>query len=222
MAYRQSATKRPLILWGGTGQALVVRPIVEEIGYELVCVFDSNSNVKLPFGDVKFGGGWNGFIAWRKSNVGAVAFAVCIGGTMGRDRVALSEKLIEHGLESVCVIHSRAWVAQSAKIGRGAQVLAMASVCEGVRLGDFSIVNTNSTIDHSSATGRGVHIMPGATIAGDVSIGDFVTVGSNATILPRVRIGAGATVGAGAVVTRDIAQNEVVIGCPARPMRRRR
>lgn len=48
------------------------------------------------------------------------------------------------------------------------------------------------------------------------------SVGSGAVILGGLRIGAGALVGAGAVVTRDVAPGAVVVGSPARALRRRR
>ena len=46
------------------------------------------------------------------------------------------------------------------------------------------------------------------------------SIGANATILPGLKIGTNAMVGAGAVVTRDVPPNSVVIGSPARVVRR--
>lgn len=51
-------------------------------------------------------------------------------------------------------------------------------------------------------------------------IGPGAKIGANATVLPGVRIGAGALVGAGAVVTRDVPDGAVVIGNPARIVKR--
>ena len=58
--------------------------------------------------------------------------------------------------------------------------------------------------------------MPGASIAGRVKIGDFATIGTNATVLPDINIDAGAYVGAGAVVTKNVKKNQIVVGNPAR------
>ena len=58
--------------------------------------------------------------------------------------------------------------------------------------------------------------MPGAVIGGNVNIGNFVTVGLNATILPNLNIEEGAFIGAGAVVTKDVKKNHVVVGSPAK------
>lgn len=53
-------------------------------------------------------------------------------------------------------------------------------------------------------------------------ISDDVWLGHNSVVLPSVRrIGRGAVVGAGAVVTRDVDAYSVVVGNPARALRRR-
>lgn len=53
-----------------------------------------------------------------------------------------------------------------------------------------------------------------------VVIQDGVYVGTGAIILPGVTIGKQAIVGAGAVVTRDILAKSLVVGVPARPIRK--
>ncbi|MBI5365516.1 MAG: transferase, partial [Planctomycetes bacterium] len=55
-----------------------------------------------------------------------------------------------------------------------------------------------------------------------VVIGDGCDLGAGAIVLPGVTVGAGAVVGAGSVVTRDVPPRTVVVGAPARAVRRRR
>jgi len=57
--------------------------------------------------------------------------------------------------------------------------------------------------------------------AARVVIGPDVWIGHNAILLPGVNVGAGAVVGAGAIVTRDVAPYAVVVGSPARIVKRR-
>lgn len=54
-----------------------------------------------------------------------------------------------------------------------------------------------------------------------VAIGHDVWIGHGAVILPGRTIGTGAVVGAGAIVTKDVAPYTIVVGNPARPVRRR-
>lgn len=59
------------------------------------------------------------------------------------------------------------------------------------------------------------------TDKGDVRIGSDVWIGFGATILSGVSIGHGAVIGARAVVAHDVAPYDVVVGNPARVVRRR-
>jgi acetyltransferase-like isoleucine patch superfamily enzyme len=60
----------------------------------------------------------------------------------------------------------------------------------------------------------------GITNVAPVVIGDGAWLGENVVVLPGVRIGRGAVVGANAVVTTDVADHAVVVGAPAREVRR--
>ena len=53
-----------------------------------------------------------------------------------------------------------------------------------------------------------------------IHIGKGVWIGSGAKILPGVSIGDNAIVGAGAVVTKDVEANTIVVGMPAKPVRK--
>ena len=57
---------------------------------------------------------------------------------------------------------------------------------------------------------------------GRTTIGDGAFIGSDTMLIAPVTVGAGASVGAGSVVTRDIAAGDLVVGAPARPLRRER
>jgi virginiamycin A acetyltransferase len=56
---------------------------------------------------------------------------------------------------------------------------------------------------------------------GDTVIGNDVWIGQNAVILPGVHIGDGAIIGANSVVGSDVDPYTVVVGNPAKPLRKR-
>jgi len=207
----------PIVFWGATGQAKVLRSFAADVGYELVAMFDNNPELESPFADVPLFVGAEGFNLWEKNQRhSVVACAVAIGGNRGRDRVAMQSFMADRGLQPVTLVHPRSVVADGIELGPGCQVLASANVCAEVQVGAAGIINTASSVDHESSIGDGVHIGPGATLAGCVTVGDYSMVGAGSVVLPGVRIGSDVVVGAGSVVTRDLPDDIVAFGSPAR------
>lgn len=58
-------------------------------------------------------------------------------------------------------------------------------------------------------------------LKGDTMIGNDVWIGQNAVILPGVHIGDGAIIGANSVVGSDVEPYTIVVGNPAKPIRKR-
>jgi sugar O-acyltransferase (sialic acid O-acetyltransferase NeuD family) len=211
---------KKVVFWGGTGHAKVLRELIQHFNCELVAVFDNNPLVPPPFVDVPLYYGVEGFRKWREGHEGEdISFFVTIGGAHGRDRLNLQRFLQQQQLEPGIAIHPTAFVAANVKVSKGSQILAHATVCTEVRMGEACILNSSSSVDHECVLGNGVHIGPGATLAGCVSVADCSFVGVGAVVLPRIRIGSDVIVGAGSVVTKDIADGKVVCGNPARVLR---
>jgi len=206
-----------VILWGGTGQAKVVRPIIEHWGGQVAAVIDDTPGLPAPFADVPLLQGWTGFELWLRAH-GAkdTGFCVTIGNPHGRVRLRLHERLVQAGLEPVSAIHPSAWIADNAHLEEGVQIMAGALVCAEARIGRQCIINTRASVDHEDVLADGVEVGPGATLCGLVQIGTGGWVCAGATVLPRIRIGEDAIVGAGAVVIRDVPAGTKVVGVPAR------
>jgi sugar O-acyltransferase (sialic acid O-acetyltransferase NeuD family) len=210
---------KAIIFWGASGHAKVLQEFMPALGYELVAVFDNNPNLATPFPGVPLFIGMEGFLNWKRQwGTKDCAFLTAIGGSRGQDRLEIQRFLEDQGLVGAVAIHPTAFVAETAQLSPGCQVLAHAAVSAEVRLGAACIINTSASVDHESNLGDGVHIGPGATLTGCVSVGDYSMIGAGAVVLPRIRIGTNAVVGAGAVVTKDVADGTVVCGNPAREL----
>jgi sugar O-acyltransferase (sialic acid O-acetyltransferase NeuD family) len=212
---------RPLILWGATGQAKVLGEFLAAAGFVAVAVFDNDLSVQSsPLPGVPLRHGREEFEIWLQTWSGSKPCAIAaIGGARGQARLDFHTLFASCGLVVPTLLHPRSYVAGSAAVGEGSQVLGHAVVAADAVLGRACIVNTSASVDHECRLADGVHIGPGATLAGCVSVGQCAFIGAGAVVLPRVSIGAGAIVGAGAVVTRDVAAGMVVYGNPAKAVR---
>jgi UDP-2-acetamido-3-amino-2,3-dideoxy-glucuronate N-acetyltransferase len=115
-------------------------------------------------------------------------------------------------------------IQKNAYVGRRCKISSHTFICEGVTIEDHVFVGHNVTFVNDS--------FPRATTAeGELQTGsDWVvektlvkkgaSIGSGATILSNVTIGERSIVGAGSVVTRDVPPDVIVIGNPARVLRR--
>ncbi len=204
-----------LVVWGATGQAVVLAEFASAIGYTIVALVDNDAAAQSPLDGVPLVHG-DAFETWCAGRTEALCGAVAIGGTHGRARLAIAERLTRAGLALPVLVHPAAYVARDAALGAGSQILAGAVIAARVTAGRCCIVNTRASVDHESALGDGVHLAPGATLAGLVAVGDAAFVGTGASVVPRVRIGADAIVGAGAAVIGDVAAGTTVYGVPAR------
>jgi sugar O-acyltransferase (sialic acid O-acetyltransferase NeuD family) len=211
-----------VILYGGTGQAKVVRPIMEYYGSKVVAVFDDTPDLPSPFPDVDLYCGWENFQRWICSqDRSQIGFCVAIGNPHGRERLRLHERLTREGLNPVTIAHPTAWIASNAVIGVGSQILAGSIIAPETRIHRCCIINTKASVDHECVLEDGVEVAPGATLCGLVYAGVNAWICAGATVLPRIRIGPDAIVGAGAVVLRDVPTGVTVAGVPAKPISRK-
>ena len=92
------------------------------------------------------------------------------------------ELLEEEGIHVPTLIHPRAYVSPSARIGTGTVILPMAVVNTNTVVGSGCILNIGALVDHDCVLGAGVHIAPGAIVKADNRIPDGWKVESGEVI----------------------------------------
>lgn len=210
-----------VVLYGGTGQAKVVRPILESFGDNVEAIIDDSLEIPPPFQDIPLYNGFERFKELQNANLKYLRFVVTIGNSKkyrGEARVKISKKLESEGLIPIDVVDKSVQVDKSVVHGKGLQIMAGAIIMPLVKIGNYCIINTGASVDHECVLGEGVEIGPHATLCGEIHVGKNTWIGANATILPGIKIGKNVVVGAGAVVTKDIPDNLIVVGNPAREL----
>jgi UDP-2-acetamido-3-amino-2,3-dideoxy-glucuronate N-acetyltransferase len=159
------------------------------------------------------------------------------------------EPLVIEPEATVCagaVVYAGARIGARAIIGDQSQVRERSVVGPGSIVGRGSTVDFDARVGARVSIQTSVYLTAGSIVEDDVFIGPGVVttndhtmarhprgealagpvlrracrVGGGAVLVPGVEIGVEAFVAAGAVVTRDVGEREVVIGVPARVVRR--
>ncbi|HEU0292425.1 MAG TPA: bifunctional UDP-N-acetylglucosamine diphosphorylase/glucosamine-1-phosphate N-acetyltransferase GlmU [Anaerolineales bacterium] len=91
---------------------------------------------------------------------------------------------------------------------------------EGVKMGHFSYIG-NATIGSNTNIGAGtITANYDGVKKNPTEIGEDVFIGSDTMLVAPLKIGDGARTGAGAVVTKDVPQDTLVVGMPARAIKK--
>lgn len=206
-----------VVVYGAGGHGKVVMDILErDPEIEIAGWLDDNPN---RYGEIYFSHPILGGIDCNAELMekGIDHALVAIGNNGTRDRVACI--LAKAGFAFVTGVHPSARLGRGVLLGSGSVLMANVVVNADTVIGDHAIVNTGATVDHDCRLGRATHIGPGTHVAGGVTIGDLALIGIGASILPGLQIGHRAIVGAGAAVIADVADDVVVAGVPARPVK---
>jgi sugar O-acyltransferase (sialic acid O-acetyltransferase NeuD family) len=118
------------------------------------------------------------------------------------------------------LIHPSVEAGSNIRMGRGVCIGPQSVVGPNVTIGNFTSINPPSSIGHDTILGECTTINPGVSIAGMVTIGNRTLVGIGAVVIDGIHIGENSIIGAGAAVVKDVPDNVVVVGVPAKILRK--
>jgi bifunctional UDP-N-acetylglucosamine pyrophosphorylase/glucosamine-1-phosphate N-acetyltransferase len=126
----------------------------------------------------------------------------------------------EVGMGPFCHLRNGAHLGRGVHMGNFGEVKD-SYLAAGVKMGHFSYIG-NATIGENVNIGAGtITCNFDGVNKNPTEIGENTFIGSDTMLVAPVVIGKNAKTAAGAVVTHDVADNEVVAGVPARPMKKK-
>jgi len=145
------------------------------------------------------------------------SFLLAVGAPAARARVAA--RFLAQGARFETIIHPKAYVSSTAKIGAGCIIAPFATVGACATIGDFSQVHFYASAAHDSVIGQYSALSPYSVVNGGGHLGEGVFLGTRATVNPIKSVGSYSRVAAGAVVYLDVPAWSLAAGNPAKSRR---
>ncbi len=209
-------------IYGASGFGKEVMPLLREQikGNGYLCFIDDNSSVKIL----------NGFDVLRYTDFLQLEcenkyVSIAIGDSTIRE--TLVRRLKGDGISILTVKEKNIMILDDVFVGQGAILCAFTTLTSNIKIGNFFHANLYSYVAHDCVIGDFVTFAPGVKCNGNVVIEDYAYIGTGAIIkqgsaIKPLTIGEGAVVGMGAVVTKSVKAGDVVIGNPARSIKRQK
>lgn len=118
------------------------------------------------------------------------------------------------------IVHPSAVVSKWSWVGSGVVIFQNVTINSGAKIGDHVIILPGGVISHDCVVGSFSCVAAGACLSGGVQVGRCCYLGSGSTVINDILVGEGALVGMGTVVLHDVLPDSVVVGNPARFLRR--
>lgn len=160
---------------------------------------------------------------WLLEPASSRHMSVAIANSHVRERLVV--RCVADGVEFFEIRATNMVQMDDVQLGEGAILCPFVSLTSNIRIGRHFHANSYSYVEHDCVIGDFVTFAPGVKCNGNVHIEDHAYIGAGALIKqgepgrPLV-IGRGAVVGMGAVVTRNVRPGAVVVGNPARSLRK--
>ncbi|MCK7578224.1 MAG: hypothetical protein MZV65_28130 [Chromatiales bacterium] len=169
-----------LLIYGSKEFAATVAELIHHCGHEVAGMIDdcnTGANILGGFDAIK--------CSHPPSEYG---IAMAIGYTNLPARWSVWERIRASGYQSPALIHPRAYVADSAKVGAGVMIMAGAIVDVHVVIGDLTVLWPGACVNHDAEIGANTFISPSATLCGFAKIGSHCFIGAGAVVVDHCEV----------------------------------
>lgn len=206
---------KKVILIGNGGHSRVIQEMIRKSNeYELVGILDQSLEAYYEEDSIFHDHTDN--LSYYKDQA---YFVIAVGDNKLRKKIVKEHDLTND--DFISIIDTSAIIASDVSIGVGTVVMPGVVINPGTIIGNHSIINTRAVVEHDNVIENFVHISPNATLAGTVRVRNLSHIGAGAVVIPNKTVQENVSVGAGAVVVEDAERNTVIVGVPAKIVKRR-
>ena len=135
-------------------------------------------------------------------------------------REAVSEKVAAKGIEEIVVDLSDHCNPRFADIGSGTLLHAGSYISVNTQIGKCCMINKGALVGHDCVIGDYTVLSPRVVLGGNVTVGEGSYIGIGASVRNGITIGKNVIIGMGSVVVRDVEDDAIVVGNPAKFLRK--
>jgi len=136
-------------------------------------------------------------------------------------RAKLAAHLRSVEIQQLTWIHPASFISPDVELGQGVLVFPGCTVDVGARLDEGVVLQVGCVIAHDTTIGAHSFLGPGVKVAGFVRVGNQSFLGAGTILIDGITLGDRTQTGAGAVVVKSNSGNELLVGVPARTVRKR-
>lgn len=141
-------------------------------------------------------------------------FIIALG--MPEPKRKYAEMLIHKGATFINLIHKKAVIHHTAKLGKGCIIIDGTCISANVTVGNFVTFQRDSTIGHDAVIGDYCMLNSFSFMGGYAQLGECSELSTHSQIIPHIKVGKNCIVGAGSVVIRKVKDGTTVFGVPAK------
>lgn len=173
-----------LLIYGSKDFALTVKDLARHCGYEVIGMVDDFNEGEGVLGSLKQ------VMSTHPSS--GYGMAIAIGYSNIPARWQAWQRVRDAGYSVPTLIHPRAYVADTARLGHGVMVMAGAIVDTRAAIGDLVVIWPGACINHDVSVSENSFVSPNAVLCGFSQIGCNSFIGAGAVISDRSRVPDGA------------------------------
>lgn len=208
----------PVIVYGAGKGAVTIKECIDyyEV-YRVVCFVDDNVQHSKNLCDLP---------VYYSSNLSeivnlGVKNMICGIGN-GKVRLRILEDCIKLNVDLINVIHPKAFISPSVKLGKGNYIKAGAIVETNTVIGDCCIIDNGAVVAHDNTIGNGCHIAPGVSMGSNITVEDLVIIGIGSSLTTNLKIGRGSIISVGSSVVKDVPEYSIIEGVPGKVIGKRK